>query len=189
MLVAVGVLAIIGGFAIRLILGGSGIRGGAGVPGVPGGAAVASTGTSPAPAGRATGNSGVSVPAGPSATGSSSAATPPVDGTPVPSHPSSSARPAIALTGAGDHDAVPVTLAGGRYEVSYTVSSDAGESCPWALYLTGSNGLDLLMASAYPVDETLRAAESDSFIAGGQATVRVVSGCPRWSATVTRTGP
>ena len=126
---------------------------------------------------------------GPSTTGAPAAVSPTTDPAATASRSGSSTGRVITLTGAGDHGGVPVTLAGGRYEVSYTVSSAAGESCPWALYLAGSNGLDLLMASAYPVDETLHDAESNSFVAAGKATVRVESGCPHWSATISRTGP
>jgi len=180
LMLAVGVLAVVVGFGIRVVLGG---------PGATGGAGSASTAETPRPATSAAGVPGAFVSSAPSTTGSPADPPPSATPTPTPSKPASSARPVLTLTGAGDHGGVPVTLAGGRYEVSYDVSSDAGGSCPWALYLTGSNGLDLLMASAYPVDETLRAAESNSFIAQGQATVRVESGCPHWSASISRTGP
>ena len=182
LLLAVGVLAVVGGFGIRVVLGGPGPTGTAGsAPG----AGAAATAETPRPTTSPAAVSGAFLSAAPSTTGSP--ADPPPSST--PGRPAPSTRPVLTLTGAGDHGGVPVTLAGGRYEVSYDVSSDAGGSCPWALYLTGSNGLDLLMASAYPVDETLRAAESDSFIAQGNATVRVESGCPHWSATISRTGP
>ena len=172
-LIAVGAFAVIGGLWMLAAMGG----------GSPSQAEVAPSASSAivAPATR--------VPSNPSATGSPVAGTPGAVPTPTATRVSSPAAATLTLSGAGDHGGVPVTLAGGRYEVSYVVSSPAGESCPWALYLTGSNGIDLLMASAYPVDETLRDAESDSFIAEGEATVRVESGCPRWSATITRTGP
>ena len=178
LLLAVGALAIVGGFGIRVVLGS---------PGDAGAAGAASTAGTPRP----TASAGVPVAVVPSGAGSGSSAdpSPSADATSVPSLPASSEPPVLTLTGSGDHGGVPVTLAGGRYEVRYNVSSAAGESCPWALYLTGSNGLDLLMASAYPVDETLRSAESNSFIAQGKATVRVESGCPHWSATISRTGP
>jgi hypothetical protein len=169
----VGAFAVIGGLWMLAVMGG----------GSPSQAEVAPSASSAIVA-KAT-----PVPSNPSATGSPVAGSPGALPTPTATRVSSPAAATLTLSGAGDHGGVPVTLAGGRYEVSYVVSSPAGESCPWALYLTGSNGIDLLMASAYPVDETLRAAESDSFIPEGKATVRVESGCPRWSATVMRTGP
>jgi hypothetical protein len=180
LMVTIGVLAVLGGFGIRMVSGGPSAVGGAGTPSKAG---------APRPTDPAAGVAGAIVPSGPATTASPTVAMPSANATATQGQPPSSARPVITLAGAGDHGGVPVTLAGGRYEVSYTVASAVGESCPWALYLAGSNGLDLLMASAYPVDETLHAAESNSFIAAGKATVRVESGCPHWSASIKRVGP
>ena len=73
--------------------------------------------------------------------------------------------------------------------MDYVVSSPPGESCPWVIFLTDARGLDLLLASAYPVDETVRDSQRDSGIVAGSAVVRVESTCPHWSASITRTGP
>jgi hypothetical protein len=192
-LVAIGALAVMGGLGMLAVIGGAGTRSPSEVTPPPS-SAIAAPGTllpstPPMTGTSAPGTSALGTPTpvptpGPSTPGTSA----PVP-TPTATHASSPATATLSLSGAGDHEGVPVTLTGGRYEVSYDVSSPAGESCPWALYLTGSNGLDLLVASAYPVDETVRDAASNSFIPEGKAVVRVESGCPHWSATITRTGP
>ena len=173
-LVAAGSLAAIGVLGSLAVMGGA--AGGSRVEVTPpGGSAIVGT--------------GALLPAGPSVAGSAATGTAEAVPTPAATHVPSPTDAVVTLSGEGNREGIPVTLAGGRYEVSYVVTSAAGDSCPWELYLTGSNGLDLLMASAYPVDETVTDAESDSFVAGGKATMRVESSCPRWSATIRRTGP
>ena len=95
----------------------------------------------------------------------------------------------LTISGGGDHPPAKLQIGGGTYRVDFVVTSLPGESCPWAMFLTDARGLDLLLASAYPSDETVRDSARDAGVVGGTATVRVESGCPRWSATVTRLGP
>lgn len=144
---------------------------------------------SPSPQ-QATASQGALLPAASPTAGSTGADTP--ASTPRPSGAgagSSPSVPALSLSGGGDHGATRLDLTGGTYQVDYVVSSPAGDSCPWALYLTDSTGLDLLMASAYPVNETVRDSKRDSGVVAGAANVRVESACPHWSASITRIGP
>ena len=106
-----------------------------------------------------------------------------------PRAPGSASAPVLSISGGGNHAKTKLQIAGGTYLVDYVVSSPSGGSCPWAIFLTDSDGLDLLMASAYPVNETVRGEERDSGIAAGSAAVRVESECPDWSASMTRIGP
>ncbi len=175
------ILVAAGSLAVIVVLGSLAVMGGA----VGGSVEVEVT----PPGGSAVLPTDASLPAGPSVAGSAATGTAGLVPTPGTTHVPPPTDAVVALSGAGDHEGITVTLEGGRYEVSYVVSSPAGDSCPWALYLTASDGLDLLMASAYPVDETVRDAESDSFVPEGKATVRVESGCPSWSATIRRMGP
>ncbi len=175
LLPVIAALLIVGGLGMLLVVPGPG----AGSP-----AAVASpTGSAP--------TSQAAVPLARTPTpGSSAGVTPGASPTASARRPSPSpSAPAISLSGGGDHPPTRVAIAGGTYRVDYVVSSPAGESCPWAIYLTDAAGLDLLMATAYPVDETVRDTARDAGIAAGPAAVRVESGCPRWSVSITRAGP
>ena len=130
------------------------------------------------------------LPGGSSAQGSTALNTPATTSEPSDRRPPASEPiPAISLSGGGNRPATRLQIVGGTYTVDYVVSSAAGASCPWAIFLTDSSGLDLLMASAYPVDETVRNSQRDSGVIPGPGTIRVESDCPRWSATITRTGP
>ena len=75
------------------------------------------------------------------------------------------------------------------YRASYVVTSTKGGSCAWILFVTDTDGYEALMASAYPVDETIRDSETDTGLAVGAAVARVESDCPKWSASLTATGP
>lgn len=95
----------------------------------------------------------------------------------------------FSLSGAGNSARMKIFLTATVYRASYVVTSTKGGSCAWILFVTDTDGYEALMASAYPVDETIRDSETDTGLAVGAAVARVESDCPKWSASLTATGP